>query len=152
MSWGEWRCLGSLLANQVLWDSSDILFLDYLEKGKTINSDYYCALLNRLKEEITRKRPHLLKKKCIFLQDDAPTNKLLKTMAKINELRFELLPHPPYSPVVAPSDFVLKPKEMAPGTEIFIKWRGQMGNQWLFWRPWQIVLQKRHRNIDRSLD
>ena len=30
-------------------------------------------------------------------------------MAKINELRFELLPHPPYSPDLAPSDFYLFP-------------------------------------------
>ena len=41
----------------VFWDSSGILFIDYLEKGKTINSDYYCALLDRLKQEKTRKRP-----------------------------------------------------------------------------------------------
>ena len=28
----------------VFWDSSGIIFIDYLEKGKTINSDYYCAI------------------------------------------------------------------------------------------------------------
>jgi [histone H3]-lysine36 N-dimethyltransferase SETMAR len=31
-------------------------------------------------------------------------------MAKIKELRLELLPHPPYSPDLAPSDFFLFPK------------------------------------------
>ena len=30
-------------------------------------------------------------------------------MAKIHELRFELLDHPPYSPDLAPSDFFLLP-------------------------------------------
>lgn len=30
-------------------------------------------------------------------------------MAKINELKFELLPHPPYSPDLAPSDYHLFP-------------------------------------------
>lgn len=30
-------------------------------------------------------------------------------MAKIHELKFELLPHPPYSPDLAPSDFHLFP-------------------------------------------
>ena len=28
-------------------------------------------------------------------------------MAKLNELSFELLPHPPYSPDLAPSDYYL---------------------------------------------
>ena len=31
----------------------------------------------------------------------------MKTMAKFNELGFELLPHPPYSPDLAPKDFFL---------------------------------------------
>lgn len=31
-------------------------------------------------------------------------------MAKIHELRFELLDHPPYSPDLAPSDFFLFPR------------------------------------------
>ena len=93
--------------SSVFWDSNVILFIDYLEKGKTINSDYYCVLLDRLKEEITRKRPHLFKKKCIFLQDNAPAHTSIKAIAKINELRFELLPHPPYSSDLAPSDFYL---------------------------------------------
>ena len=29
----------------VFWDAHGISFIDYLEKGKTINSDYYMALL-----------------------------------------------------------------------------------------------------------
>ena len=32
----------------VFCDARGILFIDYLEKGKTINSDYYMALLDRL--------------------------------------------------------------------------------------------------------
>ena len=44
-----------------------------------------------------------------FLQDNAPAHKSIKTMAKINKLRFELLPHPPYSPDLALSDFYLFP-------------------------------------------
>ena len=54
----------------VFWDAHDILFIDYLEKGKTINSDYYMALLNRLSTEIKKKRPHIQKKKVLFQQDN----------------------------------------------------------------------------------
>ena len=31
----------------------------------------------------------------------------MKTIAKLHELVFELLPHPPYSPHLSPSDFFL---------------------------------------------
>lgn len=97
---------GKIMAS-VFWDAHGILFIDYLEKGKTINSDYYCALLDRLKEEIAKKRPHMKKKKLLFHQDNAPCHKSMKTMVKLNELHFELLPHPPYSPDMAPSDYWL---------------------------------------------
>ena len=36
---------GKVIAS-VFWDSSGILFIKYLENGKTINSDYQCALLD----------------------------------------------------------------------------------------------------------
>lgn len=93
----------------VFWDAKGILFVDYLQTGKTINSEYYCNLLDKLKEEIQKKRPGLQKKKIIFHQDNAPCHKSILTMAKISELKYELLEHPPYSPDLAPSDFYLFP-------------------------------------------
>jgi len=91
----------------VFWDAHGIIYIDYLKKGKSINSDYYIELLVRLKDEIAKKRPHMKKKKIIFHQDNAPCHKSMKTMAKLNELGFNLLPHPPYSPDLAPSDYWL---------------------------------------------
>ena len=44
------------------WNPRGILFIDYLEKGRTINSEYYIASLVRLKEEIVKKRPQMKKK------------------------------------------------------------------------------------------
>ena len=88
------RSAGKVMAS-VFWDAHGIIFIDYLEKGKTINSEYYIALLERLKDEIAEKRPHLKKKKVLFHQDNAPCHKSMKTMAKLQELCFELLPHPP---------------------------------------------------------
>lgn len=97
---------GKVMAS-VFWDAHGIIFIDYLQKGQTINSDYYIALLERLKIKIAEKRPHLAKKKVLFHQDNAPCHKSMKTMAKMHELGYELLPHPPYSPDLAPSDFFL---------------------------------------------
>ncbi|KAF7271269.1 hypothetical protein GWI33_015838 [Rhynchophorus ferrugineus] len=45
---------GKVMAS-VFWDAQGIIFIDYLEKGRTINSDYYIALLDRLKVEIVEK-------------------------------------------------------------------------------------------------
>lgn len=89
----------------VFWDAKGILFVDYLQTGKTINSDYYCILLDQLDAKIHEKRPGLQKKKIIFHQDNAPAHTAQKTIAKISELKYELLQHPVYSP--APSDFWL---------------------------------------------
>ena len=50
----------------VFWDAQGILFIDYLQKGRTINSEYYLVLLVRLKEEITKKGHKWRRKKCFF--------------------------------------------------------------------------------------
>jgi hypothetical protein len=62
---------GKIMAS-VFWDAEGILFIDYLEKGKTINGEYYSSLLTRLDEEMCEKRPGFAKeKKIIFHQDNA---------------------------------------------------------------------------------
>jgi len=44
------------------------LFVDYLEKGKTITGEYYSYLLTRLDEKIREKRPGLQNKKSSFIR------------------------------------------------------------------------------------
>ena len=95
---------GKVMAS-VFWDMYGILLIDFLSKGQSINNDYYFALLDRLEDAIKKKRPHMAKKKTLFSQDNAPVHKSMKTIVKLNDLRFELLPHPLYSPDIAPSDF-----------------------------------------------
>ena len=107
----------------VFWDAQGILFIDYLEKGRTINNKYYIPLLMHLKEEITTKKwPHLKKKKVLFHQDNALCHKSIASTAKLHELHFELLPHPPYSPDLAPSNYWLfcRSQKNAPGKEIWL--------------------------------
>jgi [histone H3]-lysine36 N-dimethyltransferase SETMAR len=87
----------------VIRDARGIIFIEYLEKGQTINSEYYIAFLERLNDEIKKKHSHLKKKKVLF----TPVHKSVKTTAKLHELGYELLPYPPYSPDLAPSDFFL---------------------------------------------
>ena len=92
---------GKVLAS-VFWDAQGILFIDYLEKERTINSKYYIALLMRLKEEIAKKRPQMEKKKVLFYQDNAPCHMSIATMVKLHKLDIELLLHPLYSPDLFP--------------------------------------------------
>ena len=47
----------------LFWNEHGILFIDYLDKGKTFNSEYYMALLDRLGEEIKKKCAQMQKKK-----------------------------------------------------------------------------------------
>ena len=91
----------------VCWDVQNILFIDYFEKRRTINSEYYIALLAHLKEEIDKNRPQMKKKKVLFHQDNASCHKSIAMKAKLHGLHFELLPYPPYSPDLAPSDYWL---------------------------------------------
>jgi hypothetical protein len=48
-----------------VWDARGIIFIDYLEKGQTINSEYNMALLERLNDEIKKKGPDLKKKSAV---------------------------------------------------------------------------------------
>lgn len=93
----------------VFWDACGIIHIDYLQKGQTITGQYYASLLGQLKEKIRQKRPHLQRKKPLFLQDNARVHTCAISMSKIEELKFELIDHPPYSPDLAPSDFFLFP-------------------------------------------
>lgn len=83
---------GKIMAS-VFWDVHCVIFIDYLENGNTINSEYYRALLEYFKVEIAKKRLHMAKKN-YFIK--TPCHKLIKTVAKLHELNIELLPHPPY--------------------------------------------------------
>ena len=87
----------------IFWDAQGILLIDYLEKGRTINSEYYIALLVHLKEEIAKKWPQM-KKKVLFHQDNA-LSQVDCNDGKTKWLHFELLLHPPYSPDLAPNDY-----------------------------------------------
>ena len=84
--------------------------MDHLPKGQTINGQYYANLLRKLRGDIKLKRRGMLSKGVRFHQDNAPVHKSAIAMAAAHECRFELLPHPPYSPDLAPSDFHLFPK------------------------------------------
>jgi hypothetical protein len=60
----------------VFWDTEGILFIDYLEKGKTITGECYCNLLTRLDEKFREKRPGFQRKKSSFIRTKHPPTKV----------------------------------------------------------------------------
>ena len=110
-----------------------IIYTDYLEKGQTITGAYYESLLHRLSEKIKKKRPHLKKKKILSYQDNVLVHTCAISMAKIMELKFELLQHPPYLPDLAPSDFFIsKLEKMARRTPVHVERESHRPNRCLF--------------------
>ena len=82
--------------------------MDFVPPGHTVNADYYCTLLSdRLRPAVRRKQLGLLKKGVILQHDNASPHRDRQTVEKIEEMCWELLQHPPYSPDLAPSDFHL---------------------------------------------
>ena len=60
----------------VFWDTRQIISIDYLQKRKTINDEYYANLLQCLSDEIKKKRPHRVKKKVWFFSSSRWTKSI----------------------------------------------------------------------------
>jgi histone-lysine N-methyltransferase SETMAR len=91
----------------VFWDSKCIIHLYFLTGEKTINVQYYSTLLNeKVKPTVCSKQRKRQDSVC-FLQDNARPHTAALTMATLLKLKWDVLPHPPYSPDLAPSDYHL---------------------------------------------
>ena len=93
-----------------------------MPRGNTVKSATYADLLkNHLRPAIKSKRRGLLLNTGVLLQhDNARPHTARSAVATIQDLSFECLPHPPYSPDLAPSDFhVFGPLKEAMGSKSF---------------------------------
>ena len=93
----------------VYWDAKDIVFIDYHQKGKTMNREYYVKLLRELQQVIKSKQSGKLTKGVLLHQDNAPAHKSLVAMSAVHDCGFELIDHPLYSPDLELSDHFLYP-------------------------------------------
>jgi hypothetical protein len=96
----------------VFWDVHGILLFDFTPPGSTINAAAYQETLKRFEEAIRRKSPGLLTKGLgvLLLHDNVRPHSAAATVNLLNSWDWEILPYPPYSPDLAPSDFHQFPK------------------------------------------
>lgn len=86
----------------VWWNVKGIVHWELLPTGSTINANVYCAQLDRVAEKLGDEQDRVY-----FLHDNARPHIAKLTQKKLLELKWTVLPQPPYSPDIAPTDFHL---------------------------------------------
>jgi Transposase. len=89
----------------IRWDQSGIVYYELLEPGKTVNAQHNHQQMINFNHALIEKRAEWAKRhgKVILLHENAPfhTSKFVKEALK--SLGWDILPHPPYFPDLAPS-------------------------------------------------
>lgn len=93
----------------IWWDQKGVLYYELLKSGQTIKGDLYRTQLIRLKRAIAEKRPEYATRheSIIFHHDNARPHVSRPVQNYLENSGWEVLPHPPYSPDIAPSDYYL---------------------------------------------
>ena len=99
---------GKVMAT-VFWDAKGVIMLDSLPKRSTITGVYYANLLDQLRTAIREKRRGKRSKGVLLQQDNARVQTCKVAIDAVERNGYELIPHPAYSPDLAPSDFFLFP-------------------------------------------
>ena len=94
----------------VFFDPEGVIHIEYLERGKFVNSQRYIEALANLRNSIRRRRRGKLSSGILLHHDNAPAHRSAATRQVISQHGFEVLPHPPFSPDLAPCDLYLFPQ------------------------------------------
>lgn len=100
---------GKIMAT-VFWDRKGVLLIEFMTPGTTINADAYCETLKKLRRAIQNRRRGRLTRGVTLLHDNARPHTSRKTQELLEQFGWTVMPHPPYSPDLAPSDYHLFPK------------------------------------------
>jgi len=93
----------------VWWYQEGIIYYELLKPGETVNAHRYQQLIKLHRTLREKKRPYYRKRhdKLIFLHNNAPSHTSTMVQNYLKTLNWEVLPHPDYSPDLAPSDYHL---------------------------------------------
>ena len=93
----------------VFWDAQGVIMLDFLAKKSTITAACYTNLLDQLRTVIREKRRGKLSKGILLQHDNARVHTCKIAMDAVELNGYKLIPHPAFSPDLAPSDYFLFP-------------------------------------------
>ena len=96
---------GKVMAT-VFWDTKGVIMLDILSKRSTITGVYYANLLDQLSSQSV-KNAEINSLKAFCCNRTTRESTLAVAMDAIERNGYELIPHPAYSPDLAPSGFFL---------------------------------------------
>ncbi len=108
-------CLTKMTMLTMFFDVCGIILIDFALPRVTIDTEYYCRVLKKLKSCIRKKRPGMWRgsvdghtdRNYVLHHNNAPSHMATRTLALIRESNIDLLAHPQYSPDLAPADFFL---------------------------------------------
>ena len=86
----------------VWWCATGVIHWELLPSNTTVTADLYCRQLDTVAAKLTGKMDRVF-----FLHDNARPHVAKLTRQKIQDLGWTTLPHPPYSPDMAPTDYHL---------------------------------------------
>jgi len=134
----QWKSLGSPRPKKVrqvrnnfksmlirFFDQKGIVRKELVPPGQTINAALYVDVLRRQLENVRRKRPDQWQNNTWLLHhDNAPAHAALLTQRFLTDNNMTVVPHPPYLPELAPSNFFLLPNwKWSLRGEDFRRWR-----------------------------
>lgn len=104
------RSVGKVMA-AVFFRRCGILQPVLLEHGATVTADWYCGVcLPQVLQSLAQERPKIQEKGIFLHHDNAPAHRARATQEFLQATQLVQLPHPAYSPDLAPADFFLFPR------------------------------------------
>ena len=93
------------------FDQKGIVHKECVPPGETVNAAFYVEVTKRLWENVRRKWPNQWRNNTWLLHhDNVPAHAALLPQWFLTDNYMTVVPHPPYLPDLAPSDFFLFPK------------------------------------------
>ena len=114
------------------FDQEGIVHREFVPPGMTVNADFYCDVLRRLRENVRRKRPQKWRNQNLIIHhDNAPAHRSFKVSQILAKNNMTVNPHPP-SPILTRSGslwlFPLPQAEASDeGSNIRHQWRYSRG-------------------------
>ena len=90
----------------VWWSAANLIQYSFLNCGETITSEKYTQQISEMHQKLQSLQLSLVNTMGpIIFQDNAQPHITKSTLQKLNELGYTVLPHPPHSPDLSPTNY-----------------------------------------------